>query len=518
MTVPSKLRVDVISAWAENLPFANKPLVARETYELIERLQQSDLPAKQQLQILEIIKRPATLVLEHMRQRLVLGNAQTDQLLPLGDAFCERITSACESLLLSEGGKKGLFGLRAGVSGQVLALANHFLEQWYLLRVVSHRPVPEGFWASVRDHAARSEKAALAPIARLLALHLAGPASLTPRHLQAVADLLGALPMEKLVSINDSTTAELGQQAFVWPRGDESPQFGWVADDDSLRIDLEKLLTTLRSGSNEAIAPALLADLLQRWDGVRPEKQGRTPTDRPIATSVVIGLRGVVRHLGELEAGSQPTSGFAPATVELSAGGDAFSEVSNPFTRRSEAVQARFLDISDGGCRLRTDWGGVQAGDIIAVHWGRVDWRIGSLTWISRDGDEWECGVQWLLDQPHTAMVSFDSGEPGVALVGQCRSDGEQGLIYGSGTHALHRQCRVKSTGAWQGYSLTTVKSTGLVELARLAPQSEAATGSAAVQDEQESSPTAAPATNDDGAWGVFTSMGAVTATSVGRS
>ena len=514
MTVPNKLRVDVISAWAEQLPFANKPLVARETYELIERLQQSGLPARQQLQILEIIRRPATLVLEHLRQRLVLGNTQTDQLLPLGDSYCERLTGACESLLPIEdsGKRKNLFGLRADVSADALALSNFFLEQWYLLRVVSHRPVPDGFWATVRHHAARSDKAALAPIARLLALHLAGPASLTPRQLQSVAELLEALPMEELVAISASTTAELGQSACVWPRGDQSPQFGWVTDGDSLKIGLDGLLATLRAGTSKPIEPALLAELLQRWDGVRPEKQGRTPTERPIMTSVVIGLRGVVRHLGEMNAGSQAASGFAPVTVELSAGGDSFSEVSNPFTRRSEAVQGRFLDISDGGCRLRTDWEGVQAGDIIAVHWGRVDWRIGCLTWIRREGEEWECGVQWLLDQPQPAMVSFDGGEPAVALIGRCHADGEQGLIFGSGAHAAHRQCRVKSAAGGQDYSLTTAKSTGLVELARLAPQPKTVAGLAAVDAAQHAAAADGSHGVDDDVWRMFAPLGGVAA------
>lgn len=515
MTAPAKLRVDDISAWAEQLPFANKPLVARETYDLLERLQQSGLPARRQLQILEIIKRPATLVLEHIRQRLMQGNAQAEGLLPLGERYCERLSVLCESILASEGGGKGkrLFGLRSNLSGPALALGNFFLEQWYMLRVVSHRPLPEGFWASVREQAAQSNKAALAPLARLLALHLAGPASLTPRQLQALAEMLANLPMEKLITVSASTSADVGRQACVWPQGDQSPQFGWIADEDSLQIDLQELIINLRSGFSNTLEPELLALVLQRWDGVRPEKQGRRPTARPIMTPVVIGLRGVVRHLSELKASNQGESGFAPETLELSADVKTFSEVSNPFARRSESAQARFLDISDGGCRLQIEWEGVQTGDIIAIHWGRAEWRVGSLTWISRDGDAWDCGVQWLLEQPQPAMVSFAEAEPAVALLGRCHRDGEQGLIFGAATPSVHRQCRVKSSGQWQSYSLTTAKGTGLFELACLATEAEAEARKAAT-------PVASPAPVSgiqvaevpegvDDAWGMFAPLGA---------
>lgn len=511
MTVPAKLRVDAISAWAEQLPLANKSLVARETYELMERLPQSGLSARQQLQILEILKRPATLVLEHIRKRLMLGNAQTEQLLPLGDSYCERLSQLCESILNSEedGKVKRLFGFKASASEQALALGNFFLEQWYLLRIVAHRPIPQGFWMTVREHAVRSNKAAMAPLARLLALHLTGPASLAPRQLQSLIELLQDLPMQGLLVVSPSTSADVGRQACVWPLGDQAPQFGWIEGEDSLQLDLQKLIEALRAGTKKPIDADLLALVMQRWDGVRPEKQGRTATARPIVTSVVVGLRGVVRHLGETTAASQAASGFSQEEVELSAGGKGFSETANPFARRSEAAQARFLDISDGGCRLQIEWEGIQTGDIVAIHWGRADWRIGSLTWISRDGDTWDCGVQWLLDQPQAAMVSFDGSAPAVALLGRCHADGERGLIFGSATRTDHRQCRVNASQQWQGYSLALVKSTGLVELATLSAEPHAEAEPAVRQAEQQSRPAPSGGSEEDDAWAMFAPLGA---------
>ena len=511
MTATVPLRVDAVSAWAEELPFANKPLVARETYALIERLQQSGLSARRQLQILRIIRRPATLVLEHIRQRLMLGNNEAEQFLPLGDRFCERLTAACESVLISEDKARGrrLFGLRTNLSADALALASHFMEQWYMLRVVSHRPVPQSFWTMAREHAEHPSKAARASIARLLALHLADPPSLTPRQLQSLADMLHALPMEKLVTIRAVTVTGPTRMACVWAKGDHAPKFDRITNGDNLYIDFTNLLANLRADTNKPIAPALLATLIQRWDGERPERQHRTQTGRPIMTQVVIGLRGVLRHLSERDASNPETTQLQPEILELSADGDAFNRVSNTFARRSRAIQGRFFDLSDGGCRLQVKWDTVQNGDIIAVHWGHTEWRIGNLTWISRLEDAWECGVQWLLDAPKVSMVRFEVGKPVIALRGHCHADGEPALIYGSGGQAAHRHCRINLDDQWQQHSLTTIKSTGLVELAGLATTPQNAIGLAGFEASQPIPPANADEIIDDASWGAFAAIGA---------
>ena len=272
-------------------------------------------------------------------------------------------------------------------------------------------------------------------------------------------------------------------------------------------------MRALGTGGKPSIAPLLLGELLHRWSGIRPERQQRRATQRPIKTPVVIGLRGVVRHLQDMQPQRGGGSAFAPQAVRARTVPNAFQRDDNPFARRAEATQASFLDVSDGGCRLRTAWDGVQAGDIIAVHWGRVDWRIGSLTWILRDEDEWECGVQWLLNKPRAAMVRFDVGEPTVAIVGDCRHGGREGLIYGAGSNAGQAQgelrgCMLKSTGQWREYALTSRKTTGLaelaeVELARPAPEPESA----------QDLPLPYGA-DEDSVWGALSAMGA---TPVGR-
>jgi len=507
MAIPDKITVNAVKAWVEQLPFTNKPVVARETYTLIEQLPHSGLPAGQQMQILSITRRPAGLVLDHIRQRLAVDRKPGDQLLSLGDRYCERLTAACDALLTGTG-KKGLFGLGGGVSGQALVLHNHYLEQWYLLHVVSHRVLPGGFWSRCRQHALLSKGEALAPIARLLALHLAGPSSLTARQMQTLGDLLAALPMQGLLTIAAPDVATIDQVRFVWPAGDGAPRMGTLADTDSLQIDLTGLLDRLSADHNPSIDPAMLDELLNRWSGALPDKQRRRATEKPLLTSVVLGLRGVYRHLGEVAGDGHVDFDPQPKAEALSVDGSGHQQNANPFARRSVDIKARVLDISQGGCRLQVDWAGIQNGDIIAVHWGQTEWRIGSLSWISRDGDEWQCGVQWLLEQPRSAMVSFDQGEPDVALIGRCHPNGEPGLIYGTGMHEAHASCEVIVSGGRQSYSLISKIPNGLVELAHLELRPDAATIPVL---EPLDAAEAKPLNEDDGVWDLFAAMGAST-------
>ena len=505
MGVSGKLSVNAVKAWAEQLPFTNMPVVARETYRVVEQLEVAGLPSGQKMQVLALTERPAMLVLKTLRHRLATETKPGDQLLALGNRFCERLIAACDALLSGEV-RQGLFGRGDSVSRQALALCNRYIEQWYLLHAVSHRRVPAGFWEVCRRHASQSSETELAPIARLLALHLACPAGLTLRQFQSITDLLAALPMQLLLTLGHPAETDRGQAGFIWPEDDRAPQLDMLTDSDSLRIDLTGLLVNLRADSGTAVESELLAELLNRWDGVLPDKQGRRKTGKPLATSVVIGLSGVHRLLDEEQQGGGASTGSEKEPASSVSDEDKFQQTSNPFARRStSAVEAHILDISQGGCRLLIAWDAIQTGDIVAVHWGSVDWRIGSLSWISRDGAEWQCGVQWLLEQAEPAMVSFDQAEPGVALMGRCFPDGGQGVVYGASTHKARFSVDVTVGEEPQKYSLISKKSIGLVELAHIEQRPQAA--QMPVLEPLDGAGTN-PASIDDDVWDLFAVMG----------
>lgn len=457
MAIPADLTASSIQAWAEQLPYANKPLVSKETFEVICRLPEYELAPKHQIAVLEEMSFPLSVVLDHIKAKLTANHSRTEQFLMLGEAFCERLVGICEALA-ENCCKKGGLRLSDRLPRRGLALANHYFEQWNLLRAIDHRPAPEGLWRRVKEINAHAGIKDTGSMTRLIAFHQASPQRLTGRQIDSIAALLDSLPMEKLVRIG-KPLRNRGEPALFLPEGDCPPEYGSVPV-GGIPVDLQPLVNHLQMSPPANVPTSLMKSLLERWSCTLPSKQKRTPTTRPIRTSAVIGLGGIVRHLTETD----PSFAVADEVAFKSA----FTQGHNAFAKRNEATEVSFLDISDGGCRLRTQWQGTHNGDLIAVHWGRVEWRIGTIVWMVRDGDDSECGVQWLLKKPEPVSLRFDTGEPVQGITGKCLLDGHQALLYGArlGTKAI--SCLVKSHSQWTPYHLSISKSTGLVELARV--------------------------------------------------
>ena len=456
MAIPGDLTASNIKTWADNLPYANKPRVAQETFEIIRRLPEYELAPKQQITILEIIDYPVSVVLDHLKSRLAAGHSRTDQFLTLGEAFCEHLVAICETLA-TNCCKPGGLRLSDRLPRRGLALANHYFEQWNLLRAVDHRPPPKDLWRRIKEINAHAGIRDSGSMTRLIAFHLASPQRMTSRQIDAVATLLDALPMEKLLRIG-KPLKHRGEASFFLPVGDCPPEYGAVPA-GGIPVNLDALVTHLQLSPPSGITRDLLDSLLQRWIGTLHDKQKRTPTSRPIRTTAVIGLGCIVRHLSQ----SNPTAGFDDNDSFKSA----FAQDHNAFTQRNDCTEVSFLDISDGGCRLRTAWQGIQNGDLIAVHWGRVEWRIGTIVWMVRDGHDSECGVQWLLKKPEPVSLRFDTGEPVQGITGRCLLDGHPALLYGARQGNKAISCLLKDHGQWNPYHLSVSKSTGLIELAR---------------------------------------------------
>jgi hypothetical protein len=456
MTIPSDFTPASIQTWVDELPYANKPLVAKEVFEVIQRLPEYELPPRHQISILESIEYPVGLVLDHVGAQLIAGHTRTEQFLSLGEAYCEKLIGICETLA-ENCCKKGGLRITDRLPRRGLALVNHFFEQWHLLRAVDHRPAPEGLWRRIKEINAHAGPKKNTSMARLIAFHLASPQRMNSRQMYDVAALLKTLPLEKLVSI-DKKRAKAGQVGFFLPPGDCPPEFGAIPS-SGIRVDLSRLVTHLRSNSTANVEESLLNSLLDRWSGSFQEKQRRTPTSRPLHTNAVIGLRSIARHLRQLNPVFGQQQDELPQT--------SFVQEANPFAAQTETTDVSFLDLSEGGCRIRTNWQGVTTGDLISVFWGRVEWRIGTIVWMLKDGQESECGVQWLLKKPQAVSLRFDVGEPVPGIRGNCLLDGHEALLYCAQKERKAESCLVKSDQLWESYQLSLSKSTGLVELAR---------------------------------------------------
>jgi len=458
MPIPGDLTASNIQAWANQLPYANKPLVAKETFEIIRRLPEYELPPRHQIAILEALEYPVSMVLEHLRSKLSSGHSRTEQFLSLGEAYCENLVAICEQLA-ANCCKPGGLRISDRLPRRGLALANHYFEQWNLLRASDHRPAPDELWSRVKQINAHAGIKDSGSMTRLVAFHLASPHRMTGRQIDSVAALLDSLPMEKLVRIG-KPLRHRGETTYFLPEGDCPPEFGPVPA-GGIPLDLTALVTHLQLAPPTNISATLLRSLLERWGGTLRDKQQRTPTTRPIRTTAVIGLGCIARHL------NQTDSVFGAEFDDNNQYQSAFATQNNAFSSRSDSTEVSFLDLSDGGCRLKTAWKGIQNGDLIAVHWGRVEWRVGTIVWMVRDGDQSECGVQWLLKKPKPVSVRFDTGEPVQGISGNCLLDGQPALLYGVRHGVKAISCLVKNHGEWKPYHLSVSKNTGLVELAR---------------------------------------------------
>ena len=453
MPIPTDLSPESVQAWVEQLPSANKPLVAKETYALIQQLSEQPLPEKQLLQVLEAISAPADMVLKHISTRITASDIHAPKLLSLGEAFCRQLVSLSEPLALV-GSKSALLALTQRAPRRALAVANYFLMAWQRLRAIDHRADPEGLWWRLKELNGPPMGRNGACLPQLIAFSLADTRRLNVRRIQELAAMLDALPMEKLVAIGRPGNQPKATSFFL-PDGDSPPEYGPLPG-RAVPVDLSKLVQHLKAKPPAGFDPLQLQDLIERWSGVRADKMTRTRNPEPIATAAVVGLHSVLRLLDE-----RPPETAAPASA------NAFAADAGLFTQNQDTHEATVIDGSDGGCRLRTTHATIRTGDIIAIQSPENEWRIGSVAWILRDGDEHECGVQWLLEQPRVVTVRFDQGKEESALSGRNCLDGHSALLYATLDQRATSACLIRSNKAWNAYRLTVIKHTGLAELAR---------------------------------------------------
>jgi hypothetical protein len=147
-----------------------------------------------------------------------------------------------------------------------LTLAARYLEQWYLIHATIQHPVSGRFWGKVHDLARRSVLAEVAPLARLIALHLAGPSRMTARQIQALTERLESVPIQILPVLVD-VKACVGLPGFFLSKGGSAPEYG-LPPDDAVVFDLGRLVTLLDTDEVAGIDAGLLRDIVDRWRGV----------------------------------------------------------------------------------------------------------------------------------------------------------------------------------------------------------------------------------------------------------
>jgi len=92
MTLPMEITPDSVKNWSRDLPYANKAVIARESFELLETLQTCSHTSGDRMSILDSLETPVRLVLEHLQAQIIGEHPKAPLFLSLGESYCSLLT------------------------------------------------------------------------------------------------------------------------------------------------------------------------------------------------------------------------------------------------------------------------------------------------------------------------------------------------------------------------------------------------------------------------------------------
>ena len=460
MTLPTEITPGSIKIWSRDLPYANKAVVARESFELLEELQTCAHTSGDRMAVLEAMETPVGLVLEHLQAQVIGEHPKAPLFLSLGESYCQLLTQHYAALRkqLAEH-RSGLFNERA--DRQAVTRQAEYLAQQILFRALDHQQAPTDAWDQLQALYYGSKVKERAPFYRMIALHLASTNRLSPRTIRDVYRLLQQLPVADLIDLKASISGK-SRQGFFLPADHSAPTFGDIPP-TARPLDLSRLVRALGSKKAAHLEPRLLDELRTRWSVSKRIKDRRITPRKPLKTTARFGLSDILHHLRSLN----PAVSGNDLELNGTLSGRA---VGGSSQREPELVGALIVDISDNGCRLHTHSSELRSGEIVCVNWGQDEKRIGTVIWFCKDGDHRECGIQWLMEAPQPAQLRFDTPETIHALSGVSPTSNREILLYAAQYGQYRANCWINQQGEWQRNKLVIIDNKGLVEIAEAFP------------------------------------------------
>lgn len=461
MSLPMETTPDSVRQWARDLPYANKAVVARESFELLEALQEQSHTSGDQMAILEAMETPVGLVLEHLQAQIISEHPKAPLFLSLGESYCGLLTQQYAELRRQLAERRGgLLNERA----DRLATSRQadYLAQQILFRALDHQQAPNEAWDQLQALYSGTKVKQRAPFYRMIALHLASTNRLAPRTIRDVYQFLQQLPMENLIDLK-ATVSGKARNGFYLPADHSAPTFGDIPA-NARPLDLSRLVRALNGKQAAELNPQLLEELKTRWSVSKRIKDRRITPRKPLKTTARFGLSDILQHLRGLEAGATTDTDLE---LHHTLPGTSISHLSR---RSPELAEALIVDISDNGCRLHTNSKELRSGEIVCVNWGQDEKRIGTVIWFCKDGDQRECGIQWLMEDPQSAQLRFDTPETVHALSGVSPTSGRNILLYAAQFGQYRAICWINKQGEWQRNKLVIADNKGLVEIAEPFP------------------------------------------------
>lgn len=458
MPLPTEISPNSVTNWAQELPCANTPVVARESFAILQQLEQASLAANQRMAVLENLQAPIGLVLEHLQAQIVAEHPKSALLLSLAESYCAGLANQYQQLRRERADSDSE---RLNDSGDQTALTREaeYLAEQILFRTLDHQPAPPEVWSRLQTLFFGSRVKDRGPLYRMIALQLASTNRLSPRSIRDTYQLLRQLPIEQLIDLK-ATAGGRNRTGFFLPADLSAPGFGALPI-DSRPLELTRLVRALGGKQVNGTDPQLIAELRTRWSVGKRVKDRRISPRRPLRTKARFGLSDIVQHLRDnTSAEDHPDLYAEPPTASFRA-----------TTRRNPLLfDALIVDISDNGCRLLTKSPDLCSGEIVCVNWGQDEQRIGTVVWFCKDGDQRECGIQWLMETPSAVPLRFDDAEAIYALSGRSPNSQRNILLFASQYGQRHERCWLRQHGQWQAKRLVIVDDQGLIEIAEPFP------------------------------------------------
>lgn len=394
---------------------------------MTERVAEAGLPLTERLPLVVPLQRPVDVVLDRIQRHLVGGGGCPERFLALGETLCARMVSLCGDPGVDHGIVDALTG-RLAPRRQAASLISHYFERWRVLGLIDHQAPPVGFWLAVSRHEPLSDFDRAA-FSRLIALELAGTASMRAAAIRDLVDVLRTLPMQRLVRLGKPVRAP-GAIGFFLAGGDRQPGHGRIPV-GATPIDMSGLVSCFRqSRPVESAVLAALVGVAGRWRDAPARRSGSRVGQLNTPVRAVVGFHGIRRQLSasDATAGADEIEIVCPAI-----GMDPAQAGVGP-----DPVAVRVLDSSLSGCRIELGSQRAEIDDLIGFAWGDAGWRVGRVVWMTRSGIGWECGIHWLVHAIDKARVKLNSGRTAAALVGKRLVDQGSALIVDAPLEAVH--------------------------------------------------------------------------------
>lgn len=492
-----EVRPRQVKAWIEALPLAQSVEAARRMSAHLTALNRARVDVDDRVQILEIYRPVATVVLEELEAIYSKASPplgpRAREALSLARAIAFDLASGYRIAIAEKAGKLIAFGAKKQLP-LLVTRSMGYLGAELLASYKSYSPVPAAIWSELHQLYLFADKQGIAAepgdaetkntaaeiYCEALLLSLTDPYCLVPGEADLILAQVRA--MRGLATLGQARPAtRVGGHFLVPCDTDKPPKPALSANDDTggpnwRLLDANAIVDKLRARKSahdtgnvsqtlsRSVTPealSLMARLMTLWGDPPKRAHRRDPMETSVA--VCVGLKAVGHFVS-----TQPHRDYT-AEGEAIRAGITIPLTSVPDDDASRAFPVHEWDVvnhSAGGVKLRREsqsLNPVVVGDVVGIKFiNRATWTVGAVRWITQfEEGGMEFGVQFLANQARSVWVqpansANPQAKPGLLLTDD---EGAESLLTPPGLFGELRTFEIEAQG-----EVSTLRATGLIE------------------------------------------------------